>query len=320
MVFGKTPWGLTKQTFGRDALYQPHPYLPYSLKSGVHGNLSINKEGIRGPNRPLQKTLPRILLLGGSHTFQEELLQNETWPFLLEKELQGLEVINAAGNGITTADSLIAYSLKHSKYQPDLLIVYHGPNDLDPSFHFPFKSDYSHQRRSIQNEWITFFEKFPKVFDILPSFVTLRYLLSGNSKDIWTRFTLPPYELRLNRRADLSAFQANLENIIYMAKGRGSQVLLLGFIYDQDQMARDEESDVALAWKNELIYQKQIFQKLASRFKHVNFFDISKKIEANKKTLRDCCHLTREGSQIFTKELSQYLKNQKSKGVYPWLP
>ena len=83
----------------------------------------------------------RVVCLGGSTTWGHRLPQEDTWPAILEEMLRrdgyDIEIINAARPYYTTAHSLGNYCLQMRHYDPDVVVIMHGMNDLERSFPQP---------------------------------------------------------------------------------------------------------------------------------------------------------------------------------------
>ncbi|MFT5291621.1 MAG: hypothetical protein ACI8QS_001394 [Planctomycetota bacterium] len=103
------------------------------------GSIRVNPEGFRSPSIPLDKPAGtvRLAFLGGSTTFCAEVSSNAaTWPHLVTEELRrthpdvSFDYLNAAAAGYTTADSLLNMRHRVAAYAPDVVVVYHGTNDL----------------------------------------------------------------------------------------------------------------------------------------------------------------------------------------------
>jgi lysophospholipase L1-like esterase len=80
----------------------------------------------------------RIICLGGSTTWGHHLEAAQTWPLMLEDMLRSrgydVEIINAGRHWYTTAHSLTNYVVNMRYYQPDIVVIMHGVNDLARSF------------------------------------------------------------------------------------------------------------------------------------------------------------------------------------------
>lgn len=104
---------------------------------GIYGvsRFIVNSEGIRGDEFSDNQQY-HILTTGGSTTECLLLDQTETWPFLLQKKLNNLKVLNVwVGNvgksGTNTRDHLLQLRCLLSQYQKiDAVIMLIGINDL----------------------------------------------------------------------------------------------------------------------------------------------------------------------------------------------
>ena len=102
--------------------------------------------GFRGHEIKIQKghNTHRIIVLGGSTTYCVGVSDNETWPYLLEKNLgAGWEVVNLGVPGYSTAEVLIQTALQIQDLSPDIAIYYEGWNDIRNIHIKNLKSDYS---------------------------------------------------------------------------------------------------------------------------------------------------------------------------------
>ncbi len=102
----------------------------------------ISENGYRGPSFDVrnmaQKT--RIIVLGGSAVFDQNVWDTSgdvkrTWPHVVEKHLldrgfHDVEVINAGIPGHSSADSLGRLLSQLWIYEPDIVVVYQGWNDI----------------------------------------------------------------------------------------------------------------------------------------------------------------------------------------------
>jgi lysophospholipase L1-like esterase len=123
------------------SIYYPHRRLRYGLvpNTDYYGWFKINSQGFRGREFTREKPpgVFRIICLGGSTTFDIGAIgANKPWPEVLEAELRNrlgstkIEVLNFGIGGATSLDSLIDLQMRALNYQPDMVIVYQGHNDL----------------------------------------------------------------------------------------------------------------------------------------------------------------------------------------------
>ena len=95
------------------------------------------------PLPPKARGQIRILALGGSTTEDSSLLEPMRYPSVLRQLLAAaypqlqIEVFNAGRDWFTTRHSLIAYVTYYQAWQPDIVVMLDGINDLSRSFSPP---------------------------------------------------------------------------------------------------------------------------------------------------------------------------------------
>jgi lysophospholipase L1-like esterase len=107
-----------------DTIINWHKDLPFRL--------IINSQGLRA-NREYSfpKTKQRIVILGDSFSFGPYLPIDDTYPFLLEEEIDGRsEVINTSWPGYTIIDELSLFKEKSKYLEPDIVILQVLFNDV----------------------------------------------------------------------------------------------------------------------------------------------------------------------------------------------
>jgi len=105
--------------------------------------IEINSKGLRGPEVQYEKPADefRLLVLGDSFTFAEQVNQNETFVQGLEDRLNStgasvrFRTLNAGSNGWATANELVYLVEEGVKFQPDLVLLalYIG-NDVSDNY------------------------------------------------------------------------------------------------------------------------------------------------------------------------------------------
>jgi len=96
------------------------------LKVFNNKNLNTNSQGFRGKTEfPYSKNKQklRILILGDSFTFGDEVSDDETYAFYLQQMLPQAEVINMGVHGYGHDQMLILLREEGIKYEPDIVIV-----------------------------------------------------------------------------------------------------------------------------------------------------------------------------------------------------
>ncbi len=95
--------------------------------------LNTNSKGLRGkkdfPYTKTQQTL-RILILGDSFTFGDEVSDDETYSYYLQQMLPHTEVINMGVHGYGHDQMLILLREEGVKYEPDIVILGFLPLDM----------------------------------------------------------------------------------------------------------------------------------------------------------------------------------------------
>ena len=152
---------LDKDQIRLDQRYSKHHYLAYfptpnyvGLEGDKHNSLGYRGEEITNPK---PDNVFRIVALGGSTTYGSNVPSyTQTYPHLLEKKLQkeygysNVEVINAGIGGHNSWESLINFQFRVLDLDPDMVILYHGANDVharlvDPQY---YRGDNSGRRKA----------------------------------------------------------------------------------------------------------------------------------------------------------------------------
>ena len=123
-------------------IFYRHSRLMHGLVRGMdyYGWVRVGRQGFRGA-REVSVTPPpnvyRIIAVGGSTTFDSNTSgDSATWSSRLEQILDSVaaplrfEVLNAGVPGFQVFDDLVRLESELYVYQPDLIILYQGHNDL----------------------------------------------------------------------------------------------------------------------------------------------------------------------------------------------
>lgn len=134
--------------YGQYERFQAHRHLGFCLVPGYQrGANRHNALGMRGAEvGPKRDGVPRVICCGGSTTYGEGVDDwHDTMPVLLEQELRergrDVEVLNAGCPGWTTLETLINFETRLLDLQPDVIVVYHGINDVLTRMVWPPKAN-----------------------------------------------------------------------------------------------------------------------------------------------------------------------------------
>lgn len=276
-----------------------HPYLPYIAAPGAAGGLSFNSLGDRGPEPERPKRRVRVLCFGGSTTFDGVHPWEDTWPGRLQKLLGArYEVINAAQNGATTADTLVNYALIHSHLDADFVLAYEGTNDLESSFFAGFKTDYSHRRRDIGVEPYPVFRALPAWLDWSALVVSTRWALVGSRGDLHALYSRPGWYDFDKGPFGLPVFRRNLAHLNALAAANGARLVLGTFQY-YEPWARERFGPVfAEGWGRGNRLQNEIVRELARREPNVLLAEVERSFSPTPAEMIDFCHLTERGNEL----------------------
>lgn len=246
----------------------------------------------------------RIVCLGGSTT---EGLKAKGYPVALATMLEEkypsetIEVINAGKYFYSTQHSIIQYLFYLKELEPDLIILFHGVNDLITSFTMPpfsshpFRRDYGHFFGPLA------YIRYPRTFEDFLSGFFYADLLRPNLKPA-------PFPEFISQHS----FRRNLETIIHITESEGIPLILSNqahcyslqgdsdpgflrfqryFLVDTNHFA-DEKS-----WYNGMELFNRIAKETAEKFS-VPFVDQSKAFNGRRDLFRESIHMTPEGTQL----------------------
>jgi len=246
----------------------------------------------------------RILCLGGSTT---EGLERRGYANPLKRMLsqkypkRKIEVINAGRFFYSTQHSIIQYLFYLKDIDPDLIILFHGINDLITSFTLPpfssspFRNDYGHFYGALA------YVRYPKSFE--------EFLCKFFYADL-----LKP-KLKPTSFSDFKsqhAFRRNLETIIEIAKCRGIHLILSnqahcysdsndsdpGFLAFQRHFLVDSEHYAdENSWYQGMELFNRITKETAEKFS-VSFVDKAASFKGKRELFRESVHTTLEGTEL----------------------
>ena len=314
--FGLSPYAHGQREFKHnEAIISDHPYLPYLLAKGERGGIAVNRWGDRGPEPETPKRRVRVVCYGGSTTFDAGSKTNaETWPGRVGARLgmERVEMVNAGLMGGTTADSLVRLSLQHLELTPDVVVVYHGVNDLEPSFAQGFQPDYNHRRQDCpQVPYL--FDRAPRSLDHFALWSLARLAMVGyRGGDLWSRYTRTEarYDFAAGPRG-LPVFRRNLRSIRALAEANGARVVFCTFLFYRPLTtapAFNSRHGAAFgeAFEAGIHYQNEIIRELG-REEGALVADVAGATPLAPELFTDCCHLTADGNNAIAAVVAKAL-------------
>jgi len=115
------------------------PNLKYELTPGASvkawgADIKINSQGFRGAEPTNDPVTERVIVLGDSITFGNNLELEDTFPFQLQQRLvshgRNVEVLNFGVGGYDTLQEVALLEIRGLKYHPNLVVVAYCLNDV----------------------------------------------------------------------------------------------------------------------------------------------------------------------------------------------
>ncbi len=320
------------------AKYSPHRYLGYYPTPGYRqGPNRHNALGFRGDEieQPKPAGTYRIVCLGGSTTYSVAVDDyTQSYPYQLQQALheQGytnVEVINAGASGYTTWESLINLSFRVLDLDPDMIIVYHGINDVHPRLVWPpsaYRSDNSGARTAnVPNirmppiwEYSTALRALLVEMAIIEPHSALDRTLNPKASTYYADLFDEQYQDKTYPSgifADVSAqemleenppiyFERNLRGMAAIAGGNEIDVVLATFAYSplftKEPRVSSEEYRSAYAEQNEVIRQVAVGTG-------AYLYDFAQEMPTDEQYFADGRHFTAEGNRLRARLFAAYL-------------
>jgi lysophospholipase L1-like esterase len=247
----------------------------------------------------------RILLLGGSTT-RGKGARGYAAPLeemLLSKHpKRKIEVVNAGKQFYNSQHSIMQYLFYLKDMDPDMIILFHGMNDLLPSFTMPpwssspFRKDYGHFTGILN-----LIRPYPKTFE--------KFLYGFFYADL-RKSTLKPVSFSDFR--SLYSFRRNLETLIEITKCKGIHLILsnqahyfsnknetnihyLG--YPQWFSVDSEHYADEVSWYKGMDLFNRTTKETAEKYS-IPFVDQVSAFKGKKELFRDVMHMTHEGTEL----------------------
>lgn len=323
-----------------------HPYLPYKYKENFkvdnyseavsyplhkgdisYGRPKLNNYGFIDADFETGKTSGRLRIacLGGSTTANIVSMggQDYTYPDCLEALLSrqypgsGIEVMNFGMGGWTSAEILINFELTVLDFSPDIVLLYHGFNDLEPSLTPGFKSDYSHARRNMSEKFNNY-----KIANLLPNipflhsyeYLKTRLLGTGNIRnDLFTLIRASEPDLNLPFQG-LPTEKRNISSLINICRGNKIDIILSSFVYFDFMQGKDIKAN---KYFEGVRLENQMSKDLSAQF-NTPFVDIFNLMPKEERYFVDTVHFSPEGmkkmAELFLPEIKKLADIRYSRG------
>lgn len=234
-----------ENSYGATPRYSEHPFTGWSLNSefkNIYGDKIHDRHGFRY-DKEIEERDPntlRVYCAGGSSTYCVFIERNEeTWPDVLgrtlaEKTGKNVEVINGGVGSFNTYQSFIRLSAYVDYLQPDIVVVYHAKNDLNPYYSGDPDNgrslpDFSNLLRSLSFSGMSApihplarWSSIAKLWSIwkLP-------VESMNLSYVYERKKRPDIPNLLAARTDFSIIETMQRNMVGLCRGRGINLVYM---------------------------------------------------------------------------------------------
>lgn len=314
-----------------------------SIFSGINGesHFTINNLGYRGNEIKNPEDEYRILIVGGSTSECLYLDNNETWPYLLMNKLNktkdNKQVIsmNIGKSGHGLRNNILALKYLPDYYEPDLIIVLTGANDLlfklsrkdawqpfnesefnsTESYTFSVSPGYTLKSTIVYKIYKTLDLKFKKVKpqDGIGNTLLENRLKRQNSEN-WVN-EIPDLTLTLED------YERNLERVIELSEDKNSSLLFMTQPYLwKENMTSEEDASLWMTYDfgdiyyptETMIYSMNEFNKILLKVcensKNIFCIDFEKKVPKTFNYLYDDMHFNENGASFVAEEISLFMK------------
>ena len=284
-------------------------FIPYRhLVPDQHMSTSnVNSDGFRGSeiDQNKDKETTRIFVVGGSTVFGVGVSDNDAIPAQLQKiydssEIKNVEIINAGIPANMSFDELDLIKENIVNYQPDIVIIYDGFNDIANNYR-----DASKENVSV-NELIL--RTLMKNESYLTPNVILKNYFKWKSDNRSTTFNSET----INEK--VSIWTKSLDKVCAIGKENNFQtiIVLQPFLATGSKILSQEEKNYAEKYDSVTMAKHyQVFSDHLDEFKNCeNTFDLRNIFDSHNETLFfDQAHLGPYGNKIIAEKLYKISNN-----------
>lgn len=313
-----------KWTFRREYntnadLFEPHPYLvgvpKKSIQKEFNGiTFTHNSDGFRGKEIPEKSNATRIIAIGGSTTYGVGVSDRQTWPYYLDSLLgKGYEVLNFGIPGHTTVENIILATFIIPEFEPDIVMILVGENDLRNMHVKNLESDYSdyHAPSLYGALGFCYHNKLPNI-----AFIKVMVLLL-QKMDLYPVCNYHKMQLSMESdKADeytLKLYKRNLKSLLAVLREHKVQPVLIPQILIEETLTGDE-----MKWWIPYVPEEDLV-------KYLNFYNNIMKEVAEERNVPyvkeallhnwskvdfiDACHLNFSGNLVFARILKKAISD-----------
>jgi lysophospholipase L1-like esterase len=308
-----------------------HPFLQ-NVPRPLHVEQHVNRWGFKGDDIDLQRPadVVRIFFFGGSTVHCGTVAYEDTHVRLLENRLRReypnlkLEVQNVAAEWHTSQHDLIKLMFDAREFSPDLVIMFHGINDLARSFEDnlfaagPYRQDYRHYYGAAANlarpgqTAVSFFNTAGGHWCSDFRFQQVRVAgPEGNGLNgMLTMFFPKSDPVEISDWKSLPAFERNQREFVRIARAAKMEVMLATqpSLYRVDLSQVDQEvlvfhkvhqtqgKHAALASMVAGMHQFNEVTRSIAKDEQILFVDLEQKVPKTTEFVYDDVHFTRRGN------------------------
>lgn len=321
-------------------LYSRHHYLQYIPNPNYEkGANKHNSRGFRGDEIvvPKPKDTFRVVALGGSTTYTTAVDDyRKSYPSLLQEGLkergyENVEVVNAGVPAYSSWESLLNLQLRVLDLEPDMIIIYHGINDVHPRLVYPYDSyvgDNSASRVPYEQYVESFWDRstalriirtglgmripyggigFRRTFEYVPTNFAEQYYHQDRNNVYPSEIFVehPVSEMLANNKPIF--FERNIKNMIAIAKANDIDVMLATWAWSplfEEARASSEEYTGAFKEQNAIVLD--ICEET-----QVACYDFATEMPQDRVYWFDGRHVSEEGASLKAEMFADFIESEQ---------
>lgn len=318
--------------------YVPHLYMPYVPRPDFRrGRNRHNALGFRGDEIVMPKPHGefRIVCMGGSTTYTSFVEDyTKSYPALLQQKLheagyENITVVNAGAEGYTTWESLASLQFRVLDLEPDIIIVYHGINDITSRAVEPemYRGDNSGLvvAKDMKARMLPYYEHSTLIRSLLIRFGRIEshsaiatFYMWPQGRSLWWEFYnqvtqgIYPTAIFKDRTFEQVLqmnepryFRNNLESMVAIAKLRGITPVLATFAYSPELQPYTELSKYPAAFDA----MNQVIRDIGVSL-HAPVFDFAASFPGNPELYAEGVHVNERGAELKAALFAEFLIEQ----------